>query len=249
MDQIRNKIQTIVANLGTNTGFIQKIRGELTAISQKLQQVIQSRAALQKIQEQNKREVEVAKQALAASQLKVNEINTALQTATANSARQLQQLQQQMRQEQQAAQQKIAAAEANARTTQQAINELDTQLNQISQVVQTQTTLLNEANSGDQNNLFNHINGINQILQNILSGGPVVPPPPPNQQIQYPPGLVVPNQQFERQALANQQCGAPPGFPPRPGVSPGRGGKKMRKSRRVKKTMKKRRRNTRRYRK
>lgn len=241
--QIRDKIQTIVINLGTNTGFIQRIKNELTAISEKLQQVLQSRATLQQMEARYKAQLEKATIDIQTAKNATLQINRQLQQSNATNATKLQEIQRQMQEEQRGAQQKIAAAEANVQKTQQAINELDLQLNQISQVVQTQSTLLNQANSSDQNNLFNHINGINKILQNILSGGPVSPGSGSGsgfgqiRQQQYPGGII-PNRVIESQMMNTSEYNNSP----RVG-----GGKKMRKSRRTKKTMKKRRRNTKRY--
>jgi hypothetical protein len=134
---------------------------------------------------------------------------------------------------------------------QQMIGTLDQQIENIKRVVDTQKSLLDPSNAGDDANLFNHIRGINTILDNILNQGPALPPP---QNPSFRPGTPIPLQQgpaipqygLSRGPILNpqeqssynrimqnqyqQQTGQNPG--------PGRGGK-MRKSRRSKKSVKK----------
>jgi hypothetical protein len=118
--------------------------------------------------------------------------------------------------------------------------------------VDTQKSLLDPSNAGDDANLFNHIRGINTILDNILNQGPALPPP---QNPPFRPGTPIPSGPLQQgptipqyglqrgpilnpqeqstynrmmQSDLNRQTGQPPG----------RGGK-MRKSRRAKKSTKK----------
>lgn len=267
---IQNKIQQIVQNLGTNTGFINQVKQNLVEIRTKLDRVLQSRASLQQKEAENKRQMDnlsaqigTAKQALTASQAKVTEtsqnlaiLQRQLQTEQASSKQQLQQLsieRDQARaqlnangQRLQQLQQQLEQTQQNGQQMQQMIGSLDQQIENIKRVVDTQRALLDPNNSGDDTNLFNHIRGINTILDNILNQGPASPPPSqgspfsprpgfpfgqPQQSPEYGlrAGPVLSPQEQEAYNRMMQQ-----GINRQPGI-----GGKMRKTRRVKKIIKK----------
>ena len=269
---IQNKIQQIVQNLGTNSGFINQVKQNLVEIRTKLDRVLQSRASLQQKEAENKRQMDnlsaqigTAKQALTASQAKVTEtsqnlaiLQRQLQTEQASSKQQLQQLSVERDQARtqlnangqrlQQLQQQLEQTQQSGQQMQQMIGSLDQQIENIKRVVDTQRALLDPNNSGDDANLFNHIRGINTILDNILNQGPTFPPSQ-GSPFSSRPGIPVSQaQQPSEYGLRTGPVLSPPeqeaynrimqqGVNRQPG-GPGRGGK-MRKTRRIKKIMKK----------
>jgi hypothetical protein len=267
---IQNKIQQIVQNLGTNTGFINQVKQNLVEIRAKLDRVVQARASIQQKEAENKQQMDnfnaqisTAKQALAASQAKVTETNQNLATlqrqlqAEQVGKQALQQQMQKLSQERDQAlnqtnangqrvqqlEQQLQQTQQNGQQMQQMIGSLDAQIENIKRVVDTQRALLDPNNAGEDANLFNHIRGINTILDNILNQGPALPPPPfrPGTPGPLQQGLTIPQYGLQRGPILNPQEQATYNRMMQSDLTrqtQGRGGK-MRKSRRSKKSTKK----------
>jgi len=261
---IRNKIQQIAQNLGTNTGFINQVKQNLVEIRAKLDRVVQTRASIQQKEAENKQQIDnfnaqinAAKQALTASQAKVSETTQNLSSlqrqlqaeqvgkqAFQQQMKQLEQERDQARsqinsngQRLQQLQQQLEQTQQNGQQMQQMIGSLDQQIENIKRVVDTQRALLDPNNAGDDANLFNHIRGINTILDNILNQGPSLPPPGGQsyRPLQQNPQNSLPILNPQEQTVYNNMLSSNSGRQ-NPGL--GRGGK-MRKSRRLKKSVKK----------
>jgi predicted nucleic acid-binding Zn-ribbon protein len=220
LQPITQKIQLIGQNLGTNNGFISRIKTELTGIRNKLNQVVQTRALLQtSLNEKQKTIDDLTKRNNAtqiliqqlteqrnASDITAKQLQGDIQNAQGNFQKKQQELEQAQRQMEQINVQLTAArtaAQQNKETIdrmrnekqglEQTIGALDKQISQIATVVSTQTRMLDPANEGDDNNLFNHIKGINDTLNGILQMPPGMnlgPGPSPNfgNRGGFPPG-------------------------------------------------------------
>ena len=209
---IQNKMKILSQNLGSNNGFIDKIKGGLIDIRGKLNQVVASRRAFQTTLDNNKKqildlknEVQTSKNVITDLQQgrqkyeqQISQMQRDIQIEKGNVQKTMQQLDQATKNLQavnsklnaatiraQQAEQKIENIQRENQGFQQSIRNLDEQINQIATLVETQKRLLDPSNASDDSNLFGHIQGINAILTNILQQGPSTGPdftPNPNQQ-------------------------------------------------------------------
>ena len=205
-------------NLGTNNGFIGRIKTELTGIRGKLNQVVQTRGAFQaSLNEKQKTIDDLIKrnnttqnviQSLTdernSANRQVQQLQGEIQNAQNNSKKiqqellnartQIDQLNRQLSEAKTTAshnQEQIEQMTREKQGLEQTIRALDGQIEQIAAVVNTQTRILDPANEGDDNNLFNHIKGINDTLNGILQMPPGMnlgPGPSPNFGNQGRPG-------------------------------------------------------------
>ena len=242
--KIRQKIQTIGQNLGTNNDFISRIKTELIGIRAKLNRVVQTRAVLQASLNEKQKTIDdltnrnnktqgviqqLTEQRDSATR-QVEQLQGDIQNAQGNfqkkqqellnAQRQMEQINVQLTEAKNAASQNQAQIKQMTREREgleQTIEALDTQISQIATVVSTQTRMLDPANEGDDNNLFNHIKGINDTLNGILQMPPGMnlgPGPSPNFGNQGSPGGA---------GSGFSPGGAGSGFPPG-GFSPGGAG-------------------------
>ena len=162
--QITNRLKTIMESINVNNTFIGQIRERLSGISKKLDELVDLREQLMGEVKGNTASVAQMDQQIEAL---TTERNDALKNGDL-SKKQLAELQLELRE--------VIRLRDDAVTKSQGLqnqlNGLDEQIQQIAQLVATQTRVLDLANSGEDSNIFHYINDITNKLNNALPKPP-----------------------------------------------------------------------------